>query len=101
MDSEKLAMEREDHHLFAETDRRFHGYFFTKFSNRVMCEIYNSIKDKLAGTDLQAYRIPRKMPFIYQEHLDILDALRSRNSEKVAKTLKVHLGNFRNKYIRL
>nr|HPI98672.1 FCD domain-containing protein [Synergistales bacterium] len=100
MDSEKLAIENEDHLLFAETDRRFHGYFFTKFHNRVMCDIYDNIKDKLAGTDLQAYRIPRKMPFIYQEHMDILDALKSRNSEKVVKTLQVHLENFRNKYIR-
>jgi len=100
MDSEKLAMENEDHNLFAETDRRFHGYFFTKFNNSVMCDIYDSIKDKLAGTDLHAYRIPRKMPFIYQEHMDILDALKSRNSEKVVKTLQVHLENFRNKYIR-
>jgi len=100
MESQALAVEREDHSLFADTDREFHGFFFKVFDNRLMLEVYENIKDKLAGTDLEAYRIPGKLPFIYEEHMNILDAIRSRNSEKAINALGIHLGNFRNKYIR-
>jgi len=100
MESQALAVEHENHSLFGDTDREFHRSFFRVFGNRFMLEVYENIKDKLAGTDMEAYRIPGKLPFIYEEHINILDALRSRNSEKAIRALGIHLGNFKNKYFR-
>lgn len=74
---------------------RIHAYLFESFGNNRLNEIYRRLLEHVERMRIHFFNQAReeRSGQSYQEHLEILDALSSRDPERAEKAVRTHLRN--------
>jgi DNA-binding GntR family transcriptional regulator len=72
-------------------DRDFHSYIIESSDNRHLIRMYSSIMDQNQRMRVLAGKLPRRIPDTNQEHAEIVDALLSRDEERIERVMSAHI----------
>ncbi|HEY4280935.1 MAG TPA: GntR family transcriptional regulator [Conexibacter sp.] len=84
-----------DEPAFMAHDRRFHETLLAASGNRRLVEVVGSLRDTVRLRGASTVGRGRDLRAIHREHVRILDALRARDADAVARELRAHLLNTR------
>ena len=78
-----------------EADLEFHAIIASACPNRMIVDLYQSLRDKLTETQIQPIPItePARMRASIAEHRRIIRALRNRDAAKAAREMQNHITN--------
>ena len=78
-----------------EADLEFHAIIASACPNRMIVDLYQSVRDKLTETQIQPIPItePARMRASITEHRRIVKALRMRNAAKATREMQNHIRN--------
>ena len=78
-----------------EADLEFHAIIAAACPNRMIVDLYQSVRDKLTETQIQPIPItePARMRASIAEHRCIIDALRMRDAGKSSQEMQNHIRN--------
>lgn len=85
------ARAKGDDSAYLALDTQFHQHFFDCADNRFLNDAFQTIAPKMAALRTRLGRHPEHMAKSYREHLEILDAVRSRNTEQALDILRSHI----------
>jgi GntR family transcriptional repressor for pyruvate dehydrogenase complex len=79
----------------AEADLEFHAIIAAACPNRMIVDLYQSVRDKLTETQIQPIPItePARMRASIAEHRRVIDALRMRDAAKATREMQDHIRN--------
>ncbi len=85
------ARSRQDDTAYLGLDTEFHQHLFDCADNRFLNDAYQAIAPKMAAIRNRLGRHPDHMAKSYREHLEILEAVRQRDTETALKVLRSHI----------
>ncbi|KXH87023.1 GntR family transcriptional regulator [Sporosarcina sp. HYO08] len=93
----------EDHTKYTEINTKMHDLIFEYSKNSTLLNLIQQINDVvLHNRNVSSYSDDRKKE-IYHEHREIIDAMESRDKQRVAQAMKAHIENgynyIKNRYI--
>ncbi len=80
-------VEKGDLLSYSEADFEFHAVIHKLSRNEVLQEMLESLKTKMQPISIQARSI---LPRLYQDHVDIIEALRARDPDAVERVIRRH-----------
>ncbi|KAA0179320.1 GntR family transcriptional regulator [Cupriavidus gilardii] len=84
----------------ASLDLKFHTAMSAASRNRVLAELLRGLHEKQARFWFLSLSDPQHLENVYQEHLEIVDALERRDVPAVRKAVRTHIDEFRKNIIR-
>ncbi|WP_134702287.1 GntR family transcriptional regulator [Ammoniphilus sp. YIM 78166] len=78
---------------FLSTDRQFHIYLAELSGNRELVRTLQNISDKIRWFGLSGLNTPNRKDRALQEHLEIIEALKTRDIEATKKAVLNHIEN--------
>ncbi len=95
VETDKMERHWESGDLLAnvEADLEFHLIIASACPNRMLVDLYQSVRDRLTATQIQPIPItePSRMRASIAEHRRIIDALRRREAEAAARAMESHI----------
>lgn len=91
---------RRDIPALASLDLKFHTAMSAASRNRVLAELLRGLHEKQARFWFLSLSDPQHLQNVYQEHLEIVDALESRDVPAVRDAVRTHIDEFRKNIIR-
>lgn len=85
------ARQRNDDTAYLGLDTEFHQHLFDCADNRFLNDAYQAIAPKMAAIRNRLGRHPDHMAKSYREHLEILEAVRQRDTETALSVLRSHI----------
>jgi DNA-binding GntR family transcriptional regulator len=80
--------------LYSETDQQFHNTIATYSRNKLLKEMLEKLNNRVAQVLTFAITHPgAHLDNSHQEHLDILQAMRSKDASEAARLMELHLKN--------
>jgi len=76
---------------WCKVDREFHNYILERSNNRHLVQLYGTIMDQSQRMRVLAGRLPMRMAETNREHLELVDALLSKNEERIEKVMTAHI----------
>ena len=87
LENQIRVIEKGDLLGYSRTDFDFHGLIHKMSRNSVLQEMLESLKTKMQPITMEVRPI---LPRLYEDHLEIIDAIRSKDPEKSEKILRRH-----------
>jgi Transcriptional regulators len=84
----------------ASLDLKFHTAMSAASRNRVLAELLRGLHEKQARFWFLSLSDPQHLENVYQEHLEIVDALERRDVPAVREAVRTHIDEFRKNIIR-
>ncbi|WP_370639592.1 GntR family transcriptional regulator [Cupriavidus sp. DB3] len=84
----------------ASLDLKFHRAMSAASRNRVLAELLRGLHEKQARFWFLSLSDPQHLENVYQEHLEIVDALERRDVPAVREAVRTHIDEFRKNIIR-
>ncbi|WP_454731440.1 MULTISPECIES: GntR family transcriptional regulator [Cupriavidus] len=84
----------------ASLDLKFHTAMSAASRNRVLADLLRNLHEKQARFWFLSLSDPRHLEKVYQEHLEIVDALERRDIPAVREAIREHIDEFRKNIIR-
>lgn len=81
-------------------DLKFHLAISSASRNRVLADLLRNLHEKQARFWFLSLSDPEHLQNVYQEHLDMLDALERRDIPAVQEAVRHHIGEFRRNIVR-
>ena len=91
MNQMKNYADKGDIYGFLETDKAFHMNLIRRYGNRFLISIMDNIRDLIAIFGRKALAGPGRIHEVIKEHREILQALKQKNKQKAAESMKYHL----------
>ncbi|WP_042877688.1 GntR family transcriptional regulator [Cupriavidus necator] len=91
---------RRDIPALASLDLKFHTAMSAASRNRVLAELLRGLHEKQARFWFLSLSDPQHLENVYQEHLEIIDALERRDVPAVCEAVRQHIDEFRKNIIR-
>jgi DNA-binding GntR family transcriptional regulator len=91
---------RRDIPALASLDLKFHTAMSAASRNRVLAELLRGLHEKQARFWFLSLSDPQHLQNVYQEHLEIVDALERRDVPAVRDSIRTHIDEFRKNIIR-
>ena len=91
---------RRDIPALASLDLKFHTAMSAASRNRVLAELLRGLHEKQARFWFLSLSDPQHLENVYQEHLEIVDALERRDVPAVLEAIREHIDEFRKNIIR-
>ena len=86
-----IPEDRFEYSQFMEKDSRFHLEIIMMTNNKRLLDVYKQLNAHVHITRFQYARNRKKpLPWTHQDHMDILTALKERNTEKAKKAVRIH-----------
>ena len=85
------ARSRQDDTAYLGLDTEFHQHLFDCADNRFLNDAYQAIAPKMAAIRNRLGRHPDHMAKSYREHLEILEAVRQRDTVTALSVLRSHI----------
>jgi len=76
---------------FLEADKAFHMNLVRRYGNRFLVSIMENIRDLIAIFGRKALASPGRIHEVIKEHQEIIQALKQKNKQKAAESIKYHL----------
>jgi DNA-binding GntR family transcriptional regulator len=76
---------------FLEADKAFHMNLVRRYGNRFLVSIMENIRDLIAIFGRKALASPGRIHEVIKEHQEIIQALKQKNKQKAAVSIKYHL----------
>jgi len=89
----RISLEMGDSGPFTESDIPFHNVFISKCCNELLCQQIYMLRDHFARIRAFAGTILEHTHESYQEHWDILTAMRSKDPHLLERAVRRHLEN--------
>ena len=87
LENQLKVIEKGDLWGYSRSDFEFHGLIHKMSHNSVLQEMLESLKTKMQPITMEVKPI---LPRLYEDHLEILEAIRSKDPEKCEKILCRH-----------
>jgi DNA-binding GntR family transcriptional regulator len=87
LENQIKAVEKGDLLGYSRTDFDFHGLIHKMSRNAVLQEMLESLKTKMQPITVEVRPL---LPRLYEDHLEIIDVIRSKDPEKSEKVLRRH-----------
>jgi DNA-binding GntR family transcriptional regulator len=87
LENQSRVIEKGDLSGYSHTDFEFHGLIHKMSRNSVLQEMLESLKAKMQPITMEVRSI---LPKLYEDHLEIIEAIRSKDPEKCEKMLRRH-----------
>ena len=87
LENQSKVIEKGDLVGYSRTDFDFHGLIHKMSHNSVLQEMLESLKAKMQPITMEVRPI---LPKLYEDHLEILEAIRSKDPDKSEKILRRH-----------
>ena len=87
----KNCADKGDIYGFLETDKAFHMNLIRRYGNRFLTSIMENIRDLIAIFGRKALASPGRIHEVIKEHQTIIQALKQKNKQKAAESIKYHL----------
>ena len=82
LNDQKRAVINKDDQAFMEADRTFHTSFSKLANNKRLLSILENLRDLIHLMGIQALDLENRAEVVIEEHVKIVEAVRSRNAEK-------------------
>jgi DNA-binding GntR family transcriptional regulator len=87
LENQMKVIEKGDLLGYSRTDFDFHGLIHKMSHNEVLQEMLESLKTKMQPITIEVRSI---LPRLYEDHLEMIDVIRSKDPEKSEKVLRRH-----------
>ena len=87
----KNCADKGDIYGFLETDKAFHMNLIRRYGNRFLTSIMENIRDLIAIFGRKALASPGRIHEVIKEHREIIQALKEKNKQDAAESIKYHL----------
>lgn len=87
----KNYADKSDIYGFLETDKAFHMNLIRRYGNRFLTSIMENIRDLIAIFGRKALASPGRTHEVIVEHQKIIQALKQKNKQRAAESIKYHL----------
>jgi DNA-binding GntR family transcriptional regulator len=87
----KNCADKDDIYGFLETDKAFHMNLIRRYGNRFLTSIMENIRDLIAIFGQKALASPGRIHEVIKEHQEIIQALKQKNKQEAAESMKYHL----------
>ena len=87
LENQIKVVEKGDLLSYSRTDFDFHGLIHKMSRNAVLQEMLESLKTKMQPITVEVRPL---LPRLYEDHLEIIDVIRSKDPEKSEKVLRRH-----------
>ena len=84
-----------------QQDRDFHSYIIDSCGNRHLTQMYASIMDQNQRMRILAGKIPQRIQDTNLEHAEIVDALLSRDEDRIERLMTAHILASRNAALKI
>ncbi|WP_436641144.1 GntR family transcriptional regulator [Microbaculum sp. FT89] len=85
------ARRRDDVSLYLALDTEFHQHLLNCSGNRFLNDAYQTIAPKMAALRNRLGRHPDHLAKSYREHLDLVEAVKDRDTDRALEILKLHI----------
>ena len=85
-----IAMENNDPFEFMKHDNEQHLYLHEIYYNPIISDVVHGMLDRIFYGGVQALRVPGRMAAVFEEHIQLVDALEKRNVEQFSLVLERH-----------
>ncbi len=80
-----------DYYLFMDLNNEFHFYFHDKYYNKTICNYDKRLRDRFFQISLASMKRPGRMMQSFQQHNELLEALKERNPIRVNEVIESHI----------
>ncbi|WAH37553.1 GntR family transcriptional regulator [Alicyclobacillus dauci] len=93
LEKSRTLSEQGEYQKAVEIDQRFHFVLADMLHNKKIVSLLTTLRDQIMFLGMRAMSVEARPAFIYQEHAEILDALRARNADLAMAAMERHLKN--------
>ncbi|WP_024821617.1 MULTISPECIES: GntR family transcriptional regulator [Aminobacterium] len=88
---QKEAMDRNNVAEYLVYDRAFHDYFISVYANSLIISTSQRVQDRFFSVGVNVLKGPGTVERSYQQHCDIVQALRNNNGDAAAEAMHIHM----------
>lgn len=90
---QKKSITSLDYYSYMEMTSKFHFYFHDKYHNKTICNYDKLLRDRFFQTSLNSMKKPGRMIQSFQQHKDLLEALKDRDLLRVNEVIESHIND--------